>query len=191
MRAKVFSFCDLPRKGYSSLSLSCLSRESACWTLWDSNHSLTLAPCFLHTNSLKSAHFPSHLLPVVVEPGVVAGKLQKPFFGIPVGTPVAVALGDYQCSVLSSTSQLSDAGTYTVRWIGQWSHTCLLWDLTWAKFWSLKCNLPKLVSCWEHLPWSDKLARVAHGFPAWVLVLYIVWATIRLVRLKYWATPGC
>ena len=51
----------------------------------------------------------------MVEPGVVAGKLQKPFFGIPVGTPVAVALGDYQCSVLSSTSQLSDAGTYTVR----------------------------------------------------------------------------
>lgn len=58
---------------------------------------------------LKSASFPSHLLPVVVEPGVVAGKLQTPFFGIPVGTPVTVALGDYQCSVLSSTSQLSDA----------------------------------------------------------------------------------
>lgn len=43
-------------------------------------------------------------------PGTVAGKLQKPFFGIPVGTPVGVALGDFQCSVLSSTSQLSDAG---------------------------------------------------------------------------------
>jgi len=40
----------------------------------------------------------------------VAGKLQKPFFGIPVGTPVGVALGDFQCSALSSTSQPSDAG---------------------------------------------------------------------------------
>lgn len=39
----------------------------------------------------------------------MAGKLQKPFFGIPVGTPVGVALGDFQCSVLSSTSHLSDA----------------------------------------------------------------------------------
>ena len=46
----------------------------------------------------------------MVEPGTVAGKLQKSFFGIPVGTPVGVALGDFQCSVLSSTSQLSDAG---------------------------------------------------------------------------------
>lgn len=59
---------------------------------------------------LEKADFPTHLLPVVFEPGVVAGKLQKPFFGIPVGTPVGVALGDFQCSVLSSTSHLSDAG---------------------------------------------------------------------------------
>lgn len=71
----------------------------------------SLTSFYLFSNySLQSANFPTHLLPVVVEPGTVAGKLQKSFFGIPVGTPVGVALGDFQCSVLSSTSQLTDAG---------------------------------------------------------------------------------
>ena len=65
---------------------------------------------FPSLNSLKSANFPTLLLPVVADPSTVAGKLQKPFFGIPVGTPVGVALGDFQCSVLSSTSQPCDAG---------------------------------------------------------------------------------
>lgn len=58
---------------------------------------------------LKSANFPTHLLPVVVVPGAVAGKLQKPFLGIPAGIPVGVALGDFQCSVLSSISWQNDA----------------------------------------------------------------------------------
>ena len=60
--------------------------------------------------SLEQAAFPSHLLPVVVKPDAVAGKLQRPFYNIPVGTPVGVGLGDFQCSVLASMSQQSDAG---------------------------------------------------------------------------------
>lgn len=60
--------------------------------------------------SLKQAKFPTHLLPVVVKPDAVAGKLQRPFYNIPVGTPVGVGLGDFQCSVLASMSQQSDAG---------------------------------------------------------------------------------
>ena len=60
--------------------------------------------------SLKQAKFPTHLLPVVVKPDAVAGKLQRPFYNIPVGTPVGVGLGDFQCSVLATMSQQSDAG---------------------------------------------------------------------------------
>ena len=59
---------------------------------------------------LKSANFPTHLLPVVVESGAVAGKLQRPLYNIPAGTPVGVGLGDFQCSVLSSVSHQNDAG---------------------------------------------------------------------------------
>lgn len=58
---------------------------------------------------LKQAKFPTHLLPVVVKPDAVAGKLQRPFYNIPVGTPVGVGLGDFQCSVLATMSQQSDA----------------------------------------------------------------------------------
>jgi len=58
---------------------------------------------------LKGAKFPTHLLPVVVESDTVAGKLQKPFCNIPSGTPVGVGLGDFQCSMLASLSQQSDA----------------------------------------------------------------------------------
>ena len=47
---------------------------------------------------------------MVVESDTVAGKLQKPFCNIPSGTPVGVGLGDFQCSMLASLSQQSDAG---------------------------------------------------------------------------------
>ena len=51
---------------------------------------------------LKSSEFPIHLLPEVVDPGTVAGTLSKCWYGIPRGTPVLTALGDMQCSVLST-----------------------------------------------------------------------------------------
>lgn len=50
---------------------------------------------------LKAADFPVHLLPDVVDPRAVAGKLSKVWYGIPRGTEVLTALGDMQCSVLS------------------------------------------------------------------------------------------
>lgn len=51
---------------------------------------------------LKSAGFPIHLLPKVVDPGAIAGALSKTWYGIPRGTEVLAALGDMQCSVLST-----------------------------------------------------------------------------------------
>lgn len=51
---------------------------------------------------LKSVDFPIHLLPKVVDPGSVAGTLSKAWYGIPRGTEVLTALGDMQCSVLST-----------------------------------------------------------------------------------------
>jgi len=60
---------------------------------------------------LKSANFPTHLLPVVAESSAAAGKLQQPLFGIPSGISVGVALGDFQCAVLSTISSETDAGT--------------------------------------------------------------------------------
>ena len=65
---------------------------------------------FVLSNSLKSANFPTHLLPVVAESSAVAGKLQQPLFGIPSGISVGVALGDFQCAVLSTISSETDAG---------------------------------------------------------------------------------
>lgn len=51
---------------------------------------------------LKSIDFPTHLLPKVIDPGVTAGMLSKTWYGIPRGTEVLAALGDMQCSVLST-----------------------------------------------------------------------------------------
>ena len=51
---------------------------------------------------LKSVDFPIHLLPKVVDPGSAAGSLSKAWYGIPRETQVLTALGDMQCSVLST-----------------------------------------------------------------------------------------
>ena len=82
------------------------------WTLYDSycRGRPQLNYYFCSLCSLKEANFPTQLLPVVVEPGTMVGKLQRSLYGISVGTPVGVGLGDFQCSVLASRSQESDAG---------------------------------------------------------------------------------
>ena len=51
---------------------------------------------------LKTVNFPIHLLPKVIDSGSVAGTLSKTWCGIPRGTQVLTALGDMQCSVLST-----------------------------------------------------------------------------------------
>lgn len=62
-----------------------------------------------NTDLLREAGFPVDLLPDVVEPGAVAGRLEHPWYGIPAGTPVHAALGDMQCSALSVGAGDTDA----------------------------------------------------------------------------------
>lgn len=58
---------------------------------------------------LETGGFPMNLLPDVVESGQVAGELADNWHTIPKGTPVGVALGDLQCSVLSTIENFKDA----------------------------------------------------------------------------------
>lgn len=51
---------------------------------------------------LQEAGYPLHLLPQVVESTESAGRLEKDWFDIPAGTPVSAAMGDLQCSVMST-----------------------------------------------------------------------------------------
>lgn len=60
---------------------------------------------------LEKEGFPVQLLPEVVMPGTDVGNLRDKWFEIPVGTPVSVALGDLQCSVMST---LENAATDVV-----------------------------------------------------------------------------
>ncbi|XP_022086305.1 sedoheptulokinase-like [Acanthaster planci] len=58
---------------------------------------------------LSSAGFPVHLLPKVVDPGSIVGKLCSSWCGIPAGCEVGVAMGDLPCSVLPSLEWQTDA----------------------------------------------------------------------------------
>ncbi|KAM6164941.1 sedoheptulokinase [Rhynchocyon petersi] len=58
---------------------------------------------------LTTSGFPVHLLPDIAEPGSVAGRTLHPWFEIPKGTEVGVALGDLQASVYSCMAQRTDA----------------------------------------------------------------------------------
>lgn len=62
-----------------------------------------------NANLLEKAGFPVHLLPKVVKPREIAGKIPVSWFGIPAGTPVGAALGDFQCSVLATISSPNEA----------------------------------------------------------------------------------
>lgn len=58
---------------------------------------------------LKGAGFPFHLLPQCVPSGGLAGQTCSDWHGIPAGTPVGAAMGDFQCSVYSCMSAQTDA----------------------------------------------------------------------------------
>ncbi|KAM6907558.1 sedoheptulokinase [Xenentodon cancila] len=60
-------------------------------------------------NILKAAGFPLHLLPQCVPSAGLAGETRSIWHGIPAGTPVGAALGDFQCSVYSCMSATTDA----------------------------------------------------------------------------------
>ncbi|XP_050677053.1 sedoheptulokinase-like [Leptidea sinapis] len=58
---------------------------------------------------LKSINFPVTLLPKVVKGGEIAGNLSCSWNGIPEGIPVSAAMGDLQCSILSTLETRNDA----------------------------------------------------------------------------------
>ncbi|XP_042298300.1 sedoheptulokinase isoform X2 [Sceloporus undulatus] len=62
-----------------------------------------------NTDILQGSRFPVHLLPEVVQPGETAGETTFPWHGIPKGTKVGAALGDFQCSVYSCMTENTDA----------------------------------------------------------------------------------
>lgn len=62
-----------------------------------------------NSDILKSIGFPIDLLPTVVKSGEIVGNLASSWNGIPEGTPVGVALGDLQCSILATLDSKQDA----------------------------------------------------------------------------------
>ncbi|KAL1451315.1 hypothetical protein WDU94_005704, partial [Cyamophila willieti] len=60
---------------------------------------------------LRAHHpqFPLHLLPDIQPSGTVVGKLTRDWLGITKDTPINVALGDLQCSVLATLQHNTDA----------------------------------------------------------------------------------
>ncbi|XP_063305376.1 sedoheptulokinase [Pelobates fuscus] len=62
-----------------------------------------------NTDILEASGFPVSLLPEIADSGCLAGKLSCDWCGIPQGTEVGVALGDFQCSVYSSMTENTDA----------------------------------------------------------------------------------
>ncbi|XP_026274872.1 sedoheptulokinase [Frankliniella occidentalis] len=58
---------------------------------------------------LTEAGFPVRLLPAIVHSEQSVGTLTEPWEGIPAGTSVGSALGDFQCSVLGTLHEARDA----------------------------------------------------------------------------------
>ncbi|XP_077403797.1 sedoheptulokinase isoform X2 [Vanacampus margaritifer] len=58
---------------------------------------------------LNGVGFPLHLLPQCVPSGELAGHTRSDWHGIPAGTPVGAALGDFQCAVYSCLNAQTDA----------------------------------------------------------------------------------
>uniref|UniRef100_UPI00398EF05C sedoheptulokinase n=1 Tax=Pristiophorus japonicus TaxID=55135 RepID=UPI00398EF05C len=58
---------------------------------------------------LRDSGFPTCLLPAVVESGAIAGTTAHEWYGVPEGTEVGAALGDFQCSVYSCMMEKTDA----------------------------------------------------------------------------------
>ncbi|XP_053864711.1 sedoheptulokinase isoform X2 [Malaclemys terrapin pileata] len=62
-----------------------------------------------NTEVLRESGFPLDLLPEVGDPGDIAGRMSHDWHGIPKGTEVGIALGDFQCSVYSCMTERTDA----------------------------------------------------------------------------------
>ncbi|XP_077597183.1 sedoheptulokinase isoform X5 [Stigmatopora nigra] len=64
---------------------------------------------------LTDAGFPLHLLPGCAQSGELAGCTLTDWHGVPAGTPVGAALGDFQCAVYSCLSTQTDAARFPRR----------------------------------------------------------------------------
>ncbi|XP_039756359.1 sedoheptulokinase-like [Pararge aegeria] len=62
-----------------------------------------------NTDILNSIGFPINLLPKVLKSAEIAGVLSSSWNGIPEGTPVGVAMGDLQCSIIATLENKQDA----------------------------------------------------------------------------------
>ena len=62
---------------------------------------------------LSDTDFPVRLLPSVQDAGSQAGTLQEVWYNINEGTPIGVAMGDLQCSIISRLNP-GDAGLLKV-----------------------------------------------------------------------------
>ena len=79
----------------------------------------------MHTNfrikrffRLKSAGFPAQLLPQIVPAGTQVGETIESVAGITPGVKVYVAVGDAQCSVMSTQLLIHQAGTVCYTLVG-------------------------------------------------------------------------
>lgn len=101
---------------------------------------------------LKQASFPVELLPDIKKSGSLAGQLADNWHSISKGTPIGIAMGDLQCSVLSTVETPKDA----VLNISTSAQICFVADNFQPS------NGPPKVSPVEYLPYfGDKFIAVA------------------------------
>ncbi|XP_059048689.1 sedoheptulokinase-like [Achroia grisella] len=78
-------------------------QNAASWGYFDTKNNKW------NTDILQSIDFPVNLLPKIMKSGDFAGKLNSSWNGIPEGIPISVAMGDLQCSILSTLENEYDA----------------------------------------------------------------------------------
>uniref|UniRef100_A0A673B3H2 Sedoheptulokinase n=2 Tax=Sphaeramia orbicularis TaxID=375764 RepID=A0A673B3H2_9TELE len=78
-------------------------QNAASWGFYDSRTDRW------NRDILQEAGFPVRLLPRLRPSGTLAGRTRSQWNGVPMGTAVGVALGDFQCSVYSCMNQRTDA----------------------------------------------------------------------------------
>lgn len=78
-------------------------QNAASWGYFDCSNSQW------NLKILEGADFPVSILPKVCESGQIAGDLSDSWMSIPIGTYMAAALGDLQCSTLATLELKSDA----------------------------------------------------------------------------------
>uniref|UniRef100_A0A673B3G8 Sedoheptulokinase n=1 Tax=Sphaeramia orbicularis TaxID=375764 RepID=A0A673B3G8_9TELE len=81
-------------------------QNAASWGFYD--NCVCVFSSSMSSVSLQEAGFPVRLLPRLRPSGTLAGRTRSQWNGVPMGTAVGVALGDFQCSVYSCMNQRTD-----------------------------------------------------------------------------------